>query len=127
MSASGVSPVGRALGSSRATWLKLRRLAPWLLHQKRLLALILGLTAAVSAATAVQPWPLKLLVDHALGDAELPSVLRSACEALGASCTPSTFIVLAGLASLAEAHRLARQRQPPPSPPRRRGRRRRRQ
>ena len=51
---------------------KYRRVVAFALRQSRLLFAIVVLTLGYSALSALQPWPLKLLVDHALGEAPLP-------------------------------------------------------
>jgi len=62
---------------------------------------IVGLTVAMSAVAALQPWPLKLLVDHALGDAAVSDSLRSALAGMSLSPTPTVLVVLSALASVA--------------------------
>ena len=78
-----------------------RRLVPYLLCQWRGLLAILVLTGFTSVAAALQPWPLKILVDHALGHAPLPGWLGSAIERLGASPSVPLLLFLAALGSLA--------------------------
>jgi ATP-binding cassette subfamily B protein/subfamily B ATP-binding cassette protein MsbA len=53
---------------------KFQRVARHVRRQRRLLAVIVLLTLAYSGLAALQPWPLKLLVDHALGDVSLPAL-----------------------------------------------------
>jgi ATP-binding cassette subfamily B protein/subfamily B ATP-binding cassette protein MsbA len=48
------------------------RLLPYVRRQWRALAVILSLTLVAAAVTALMPWPLKILVDYALGDTPLP-------------------------------------------------------
>lgn len=55
---------------------KLARLLPFILHQWRLFLLIVFLTLLTSAAAALQPWPMKLLVDHALRGDPMSGALR---------------------------------------------------
>jgi ATP-binding cassette, subfamily B, bacterial len=76
------------------------RLIRYALHQWPTLLLILGLTAVSSAVAVLQPWPMKLLVDHALGHSPAPAAFRSVLEALSLSPTPTTLVVAAALASL---------------------------
>lgn len=49
-----------------------RRLLRYPLRQWPTLLGIIGLSVLSSALVALEPWPMKLLVDYALGDAELP-------------------------------------------------------
>jgi len=77
-----------------------RRLIRYPLRQWPALVMILGLTAATSAITALQPWPLKILVDYALAGKVLPTSLRSILEGLSLATTPPVLIVAAALASL---------------------------
>lgn len=79
---------------------KYRRLIPYALRQWPTLLWIGALTVVSSCLTALQPWPLKILVDHALRQAELPSSLRSALSALALTATPGVLIVAAAAASL---------------------------
>jgi ATP-binding cassette subfamily B protein/subfamily B ATP-binding cassette protein MsbA len=71
------------------------------LQQWPLLLLILGLSALSSAATALRPWPVKLLVDYALGDSFIPERIQAILSALALPPTPVVLIFLAAIASLA--------------------------
>ncbi len=46
-----------------------RRLLPYAARQRRTVLATTALTVAVAALTALEPWPLKILVDYALGSA----------------------------------------------------------
>ncbi|MFD0980288.1 ABC transporter ATP-binding protein [Tropicimonas aquimaris] len=50
---------------------KFRRLLPYLWEERGRLSLIILLSAVASALTVLAPWPLKILVDVALGDTDL--------------------------------------------------------
>ena len=76
------------------------RMIPYAARQWRALGLTIALTAALSAITALEPWPLKLLVDYALGAAALPHFLRSAFQGLSLRPTPVVLVVAAALSSL---------------------------
>ena len=80
--------------------LKLRRLFPYVLREWPVLAAILALTLVSSALIAAQPWPLKLLVDHALGGAGVPAAVSALLGALSLSATPSVLIVAAAVAGV---------------------------
>jgi ATP-binding cassette subfamily B protein/subfamily B ATP-binding cassette protein MsbA len=54
-----------------------RLLLGYVRSQRRTWLLIFLLTLASSALVAVQPWPMKMLVDHVLGTKPLPAVLKS--------------------------------------------------
>ncbi len=95
---SGVKPGVAAL--PRAGALKYARLLPYGLRQWRWLLSILGLTAASSALTAIYPWPMKLLVDYALGDSGVPPALSSALQLLNVDTSRGTLVVAAAVASL---------------------------
>jgi ATP-binding cassette subfamily B protein/subfamily B ATP-binding cassette protein MsbA len=78
-----------------------RRLLPYALRQWPLLLGIFGLTIGSSLLVALQPWPLKVLVDYALGTTPSPELLTDALSRLGWATTPAVLIVCAGVASLA--------------------------
>jgi len=65
------------------------------------LLLILLLTGAGSAVTALQPWPLKMLVDYALSDAPAPEWLQTLIASLSLRPTALVLVVAAALGSLA--------------------------
>src|SRR5258706_14575741 len=72
---------------------KYKRLLPYARRQRRFFIRISGLTLAASALAALQPWPMKLLVDHVLGQKPLPAVLQSSFKIV--SSTPSPTLLLA--------------------------------
>lgn len=62
--------------------------------------LLFVMTLTASAVTALQPWPMKLVVDYLLGHIPLPNPVRSVLNALSISSEPLKVlpvIVLAGL------------------------------
>lgn len=75
-------------------------LSKYILRQWPSLLLILLLTGISSAASALQPWPLKLLVDYALGNEAVPEAVRQSLEALSVGITPVVLIVVAACSSL---------------------------
>ena len=75
-----------------------RRLLRYPLRHWRTLIAILGLTAGTSATAILQPWPMKILVDYALGQATIPPLVRS--FGFNLSLTPELLIVVAALGSL---------------------------
>jgi ATP-binding cassette subfamily B protein/subfamily B ATP-binding cassette protein MsbA len=73
-----------------------RKLLRYPLKQWPGLVAILGLSVLASAVAALQPWPLKLLVDYAFGGSELPPRLQSWP---GAS-NPMVLVITAAVAGL---------------------------
>jgi ATP-binding cassette subfamily B protein/subfamily B ATP-binding cassette protein MsbA len=71
-----------------------------ILEQWRMLALILLLTASASLVAALQPLPMKLLVDYALGSTPTPSALESSLSALSLESTPLMLVILAGICGI---------------------------
>jgi ATP-binding cassette subfamily B protein len=80
---------------------KLARLLPYALRQKTWLAAILGATLATSLVTVLEPWPVKVLVDFALGDEPVPATLVRALALVGADPTPRALVAVAAALSLA--------------------------
>ena len=78
-----------------------RRLIRYPLHQWPRLAAILALSALISLTAVLQPWPLKILVDHALGEARMPDWLSALLSTLGMEGGPVDLVIIAALASLA--------------------------
>jgi ATP-binding cassette, subfamily B, bacterial len=58
------------------------------------------LTVAASAVAALQPWPMKILVDNVLGAAAIPDVLHSLFEAVGAVPTAGGLLLFVIVAVL---------------------------
>ena len=69
-------------------------------QQRSLIALGLALTACSSTLIALQPWPLKLLVDYALGDKQPPPEAANLLEALSLGLTPAALIIIAAAGGL---------------------------
>lgn len=78
-----------------------RRLLPYALGQWRWLTAIAVLTLVSSLTVALQPWPLKILVDHTAGGLPVPQSLAGALGWMGLEVRPSTLVWSAALASLA--------------------------
>jgi ATP-binding cassette subfamily B protein len=76
------------------------RLMPYIRQQWRSLALILLLTIIAASVGALMPWPLKILVDYALGDAALPHIVSNWLEPVLADSLPLVLIAGASLISL---------------------------
>ena len=73
---------------------------PYIMGQWRGLLLILVMTIASAGVAALMPWPLKILVDYALGDADVPAILGSVLGALSLETTAVVLIVTASVVSL---------------------------
>jgi ATP-binding cassette subfamily B protein len=77
-----------------------KRLLPYVFRQWRFLIAIFVLTIISSAMAALQPWPMKLLVDYALGDSGAPARLANLLSVLELEPTSKTLVILAALCSL---------------------------
>ena len=80
---------------------RLRRLAPYIAREWRRLAVIGLLTVLSSLTAALQPWPLKVLIDYALGGEAVPQTLVDVLARLSLPPSPAVFIFLAAGASAA--------------------------
>ena len=89
------------MGVQKTIRYRYTRLMPYIRRQWPALTLILLLTLITAAVTALMPWPLKILVDYALGDTALPEFLTDSLERFSLIPTPLFLISLASLASLA--------------------------
>lgn len=94
--ATGLLAAGRVGGSLRR-W---RRLLPFVTSEWRALLAIVGLTLAASATVALQPWPLKILIDYALGDAALPPAAARFLASVGLEADPAILVAVAAFASM---------------------------
>ena len=79
---------------------KYSKLFQYARRQWPILLAILGLSALAAVVTALQPWPLKLLVDYALGDTPVPEAVHAAMDTLSLQPTPAVLVVAAALSSL---------------------------
>jgi ATP-binding cassette subfamily B protein/subfamily B ATP-binding cassette protein MsbA len=64
------------------------------------LLVILGFTVATSVLTALQPLPLKLLVDYAIGNTTLSAPIQTLLETRSLSLSPTVFVIVAAASSL---------------------------
>lgn len=85
--------------TGRGSW-RYTRLARYAARQWRGLALVIVATIGFVVTAAAQPWPLKVLVDNAIGGEAVPDRLRRVLDAFGAEPTPGTLVIGAGVASL---------------------------
>src|SRR5687767_487173 len=77
---------------------KFRRILAYARPESRALAFILALTFVSSALAALQPWPLKVLIDFGLSGAALPVWAERAFASAGVSTAALTIIAAAALA-----------------------------
>jgi ABC-type multidrug transport system fused ATPase/permease subunit len=76
-----------------------KRLIPYITRQWPSLLAIVALSSLTSLAAALQPLPMKILVDYAIGGRELPSAARSALETLSLDPSAKTLAIAAALGS----------------------------
>ena len=76
------------------------RILPYILTEWRPLCLILLMTVCVAGASALMPWPLKIIVDFSIGGLPLPDSVRSTLEFFSLTSTPELLVVAAALLSL---------------------------
>jgi ATP-binding cassette subfamily B protein/subfamily B ATP-binding cassette protein MsbA len=62
--------------------------------------MILGLTVVASTVTALQPWPIKILVDYALSQTATPELMRTILASFSLDLTPAVLVIVAAVASL---------------------------
>jgi ATP-binding cassette, subfamily B, bacterial len=79
---------------------RLLRLLPYARRRWLMLAAIVVMTVTTSATAVLQPWPMKILVDSALGDMPVPNWLTEALRALSLEASREALIVLAGITTL---------------------------
>src|SRR2546425_3382457 len=79
---------------------KYRRLMRYALREWPTLLLILVPGLIASMVTALQPWPMKILVDYAVGSAAVPRPLAAILEWLHPSFPPMVLVGVAAVASL---------------------------
>jgi ABC-type multidrug transport system fused ATPase/permease subunit len=77
------------------------RLSRYAHRYRREWALIVVVTLLSSCFSIVQPWPMKILVDHVLGNVPLPQTLRRALELLLIGDSTQALLLLVVLAGLA--------------------------
>jgi ATP-binding cassette subfamily B protein len=88
-----------ALGDQKAIY-KYRRLLRYALKEWRSLTIICLLTLMIPAITALQPWPIKILIDYALGNHTLPNSIQNLISGFSIGQTNKFLIVAAAISSL---------------------------
>ena len=89
---------------AKSLWLfmyKYRRLLKYAHRRRGFFAFILLLTLASSALAALQPWPMKLLVDHVLGYNPVSPLLKSIFNLFGLRPTATVFLLVGTIGGLA--------------------------
>ncbi|HEU0009823.1 MAG TPA: ABC transporter ATP-binding protein [Verrucomicrobiae bacterium] len=79
---------------------KFRRLLAYAAPHRQAFGVIGLLTFLASVLAALQPWPLKLLVDHVLRSKPVPAVFQTVFRAFHLSPTPSALLIVIVLAGL---------------------------
>src|SRR5215470_1781448 len=85
----------------RASIRKYARVVAYAVVQWPALGAILILSLILSALAALQPWPLKMLVDYGFGDVQPADSLITCLSALGVDPTRANLVVVAALAGIA--------------------------
>src|SRR5262245_13734137 len=80
---------------------KYRRLLAFARPQLRAFGLIAALSVFGSVMVALQPWPIKLIVDSVLQSEALPSAVRNIFDSLGVHPSKVTLVTLFALGGLA--------------------------
>jgi ATP-binding cassette subfamily B protein/subfamily B ATP-binding cassette protein MsbA len=76
-----------------------RRLLQYVLRERRALVGICALTVLTSGLTAVQPLPLKIVVDYGLAVTATPGTVSALLDALSVAWSPAVVVVAAAVAS----------------------------
>ncbi len=79
---------------------KYRRILKYASRHRPSFILIFFLTVAASALTALQPWPMKLLVDHVLLPEPVPPLIKSTLNLFGLKPAARVFLLLGTLGGL---------------------------
>jgi ATP-binding cassette subfamily B protein len=87
--------------ASQSSWHNYRRLFSYALAHGRGWAVIVSVTLWSSALAVLQPWPMKILVDHVLGTQPMPHWLASMSHRLPGADSPRGLLVWVVIAFLA--------------------------
>src|SRR5262245_32157115 len=79
---------------------RFRKVVFYAFQQWRLLFVVLTCTVGYTATAALEPWPMKLLVDYALGDVRAPATIEAEIRSVNLQPTPTLLVITAALASL---------------------------
>jgi ABC-type multidrug transport system fused ATPase/permease subunit len=89
------------MAQDRHIFYRYQRMLPYLQREWRGLVYIGLLTIVTAGVSALMPWPLKLLADHALGDEPVPDILTATFTSFGLESNTLELIWVAGVASFA--------------------------
>src|ERR1043165_4844673 len=79
---------------------KYRRLLQYARRQRLFFLVIFMFTVVASGVAALQPWPMKLLIDHVLEYQPVPPLLKSILGGFGLSATPTVFLIIGTVGGL---------------------------
>jgi ATP-binding cassette subfamily B protein len=83
-----------------ALFRKYRRILGFAQTEWRSLACAVAVSVLFAGLAAVQPWPLKLLIDYAVGDAVLPVWMQTAFGSAGHAPSRTRLVIIAALLSV---------------------------
>jgi ATP-binding cassette subfamily B protein/subfamily B ATP-binding cassette protein MsbA len=87
------------VAANRSAYYRYRRMLPYIRREWRGLGIISILTVVTAGVSALMPWPLKLLVDYALGEQPVPAKVAAPLAAFGCQPDVLLLIVAAGVLS----------------------------
>jgi ATP-binding cassette, subfamily B, bacterial len=99
-SASSPASLADASSSPRAGARRYRPLLRYARRELRRIVTIAALTLAAGGVAVLQPWPLKMLADDALGGKPPPGFVESLLGLFSLDATPRTLVVTAAVATL---------------------------
>src|SRR5829696_7409949 len=79
---------------------KFQRVLAYAIAQRRALVVVFVLSLGGAALAALQPWPLKILVDFGLSGAALPDLLAGGFALAGLTPSPLAIVAVAASASI---------------------------
>jgi ABC-type multidrug transport system fused ATPase/permease subunit len=86
---------------NNSSWKKYKRLLPYLHREWRAISVVAILTLLTAGVATLMPWPMKLMVDYALGDMSVPNFVVQSARNFGVEPNTTFLIVISGAASLA--------------------------
>src|ERR1051325_2887575 len=79
---------------------KYRRLLKYARPQRSFFVVIFIFTLVASGVAALQPWPMKLLVDHVLDYQPVAPLIKSILGGFGLQPTPTVFLIIGTVGGL---------------------------
>src|SRR5260370_29923168 len=95
-----MSPANVFDNRSRLSVHRFRKTLGYVFPEWRMLLAILACTLGFTATAALDPWPMKLLVDYLAGDGGVPEAMKTVFDLTGLRATPTALVVVVALASL---------------------------